>query len=136
MLLLGFILLVALAFGAALEVLERRAGGGMPMASWAISLAIVASFVAVLYKVLPDAPLTWRDAWIGAAFTAILFIAGRVAIGAYLGSSDVAARFGAAGSLIAFLLWVYYSSQILFLGAEFTRQHALGRGSLRARGAR
>jgi len=79
---------------------------------------------------LPDAPLSWRDVWIGAAFTAGLFSLGKYAIGLYLGNSGVATSFGAAGSLIALLLWVYYSAQIFFLGAEFTRQYALEFGSL------
>jgi membrane protein len=85
----------------------------------------------VIYKVLPDAPLSWRDVWIGAVLTAGLFSLGKYAIGLYLGKSGVASSFGAAGSLIALLLWVYYSSQIFFLGAELTRQYALEFGSLR-----
>jgi membrane protein len=85
---------------------------------------------AVIYKTLPDAPLSWRDVWIGAAFTAGLFSLGKYAIGLYLGNSGVASSFGAAGSLIALLLWVYYSAQIFFLGAAFTRQYALWFGSL------
>jgi membrane protein len=85
---------------------------------------------AIIYKTLPDAPLTWRDVWIGAAFTAGLFSLGKYAIGLYLGNSGVASSFGAAGSLIALLLWVYYSAQIFFLGAEFTRHYALRFGSL------
>lgn len=84
----------------------------------------------MIYKVLPAAPLSWRDVWIGAAFTAGLFSLGKYAIGLYLGNSGVASSFGAAGSLIALLLWVYYSAQIFFLGAEFTRQYALAFGSL------
>ena len=75
--------------------------------------------------------MSWRDVWIGAAFTAALFGLGKYAIGLYLGNSGVASSFGAAGSLIALLLWVYYSAQIFFVGAEFTRQYALWFGSLR-----
>ncbi len=85
----------------------------------------------MIYKVLPDAQLSWRDVWIGAAFTAGLFSLGKFAIGVYLGNSGIASSFGAAGSLIALLLWVYYSAQIFFLGAEFTKQYALAFGSLR-----
>lgn len=85
---------------------------------------------AVVYKALPDAPLSWRDVWIGEVFTAGMFILGKYAIGLYLGNSGVASSFGVAGSLIALLLWVYYSAQIFFLGAEFTKQYALGFGSL------
>ena len=96
-----------------------------------IAFGVIACLFAVIYKVLPDAPLSWRDVWIGAAFTAGLFSLGKYAIGLYLGNSGVASSFGAAGSLIALLLWVYYSAQIFFLGAEFTRQYALEFGSLR-----
>jgi membrane protein len=96
-----------------------------------MSFGVIACLFAVIYKTLPDAPLSWRDVWIGAAFTAGLFSVGKYAIGLYLGNSGVASSFGAAGSVIALLLWVYYSSLIFFLGAEFTRQYALWFGSLR-----
>lgn len=96
-----------------------------------ISFVVIATLFAVIYKTLPDAPLSWRDAWIGAMFTAGLFSLGKTAIALYLGNSQVVSSFGAAGSMIALLLWVYYSAQIFFLGAEFTRQYALGFGSLR-----
>ena len=139
-LVLAFLLLVSLALSAALAVLERYAGGIwsssydiLEMLSSVIAFGVIACLFAVIYKVLPDAPLSWRDVWIGAAFTAGLFSLGKYAIGLYLGSSGVASSFGAAGSLIALLLWVYYSAQIFFLGAEFTRQYALGFGSLRHR---
>jgi membrane protein len=137
---LAFLLLVSLVVSAALAMLERYAGGawgssGVFLSTIAllISYAIIACMFAVIYKTLPDALLSWRDVWIGAAFTAGLFVFGKFAIGLYLGNSGVASSFGAAGSLIALLLWVYYSAQIFFLGAEFTRQYALGFGSLRAR---
>jgi membrane protein len=137
-LVLAFLLLVSLVLNAALAVLERYAGGvwssssGIlaPLSS-VISFGVIACLFAVIYKALPDAPLSWRDVWIGAVFTAGLFSLGKFAIGLYLGRSGVASSFGAAGSLIALLLWVYYSAQIFFLGAEFTRQYALGFGSLR-----
>ena len=137
-LVLAFLLLVSLVFSAALAVFERYASGfwsnaygPLSLVSSVITFAVIASLFAVIYKVLPDAPLSWRDVWIGAAFTAGLFSLGKHAIGLYLGNSGVASSFGAAGSLIALLLWVYYSAQIFFLGAEFTRQYALGFGSLR-----
>lgn len=137
-LVLAFLLLVSLAFSAALAVLGRYAGDfwsdshrGVAFLSSAAVVGIIACLFAVIYKVLPAATLSWRDAWIGAAFTAVLFSLGKFAIGAYLGSSGVASSFGAAGSVIALLLWVYYSAQIFFLGAEFTRQYALSFGSLR-----
>lgn len=137
-LVLAFLLLVSLALSAALAILERYAGGMwsssyevLAPASSAIAFGTIACLFAVIYKALPDAPLSWRDVWIGAVFTAGLFSLGKYAIGAYLGNSVVASSFGAAGSLIALLLWIYYSAQIFFLGAEFTRQYALGLGSLR-----
>jgi membrane protein len=136
-LVLAFLLLVSLVVSAALTMLEHRAGGvlGSSAAVLAttaslISFGVIACMFAIIYKTLPDAPLTWRDVWIGAAFTAGLFSLGKYAIGLYLGNSGVASSFGAAGSLIALLLWVYYSAQIFFLGAEFTRHYALRFGSL------
>jgi membrane protein len=137
-LVLTFLLLVSLVLSAALAVVERLAGGVwsssydiLAVSSSVISYAVISCLFAVIYKVLPAATLSWRDVWIGAVFTAGLFSLGKYAIGAYLGNSGVASSFGAAGSLIALLLWVYYSAQIFFLGAEFTRQYALGFGSLR-----
>jgi membrane protein len=136
-LVLAFLLLVSLVLSAALAVLERYAGGMwsssyeiLAILSSAIAFGVIACLFAVIYKVLPDAPLSWRDVWVGAAFTAGLFSLGKYAIGLYLGNSAVASSFGAAGSLIALLLWVYYSAQIFFLGAGFTRQYALEFGSL------
>lgn len=137
-LVLAFLLLVSLVLSAALAFLERYAGGiwsgsyeMFALLSSAIAFGLIASLFAVIYKVLPSAPLSWRDVWIGSAFTAALFSLGKLAIGLYLGNSGVASSFGAAGSLIALLLWIYYSAQIFFLGAEITRQYALGFGSLR-----
>jgi membrane protein len=136
-LVLAFLLLVSLVLSAALAVLERYAGGIWSSAyeifallSSLIAFGVIACLFAVIYKVLPAAPLSWRDVWIGAAFTAGLFSLGKYLIGLYLGNSGVASSFGAAGSLVALLLWVYYSAQIFFLGAEFTRQYALAFGSL------
>lgn len=136
-LVLAFLLLVSLVVSSVLAMLERHAGGVLGSSagllatiSSLISFGVIACMFAVIYKTLPDAPLTWRDVWIGAAFTAGLFSLGKYVIGLYLGNSGVASSFGAAGSLIALLLWVYYSAQIFFLGAEFTRHYALWFGSL------
>lgn len=137
-LVLAFLLLVSLVVSAALAVLAGYAdeilGGSAvvlaPLAS-VVSLCVIACLFAVINKTLPDAPLSWSDAWVGAVFTAGLFSLGKYAIGLYMGHSGVASSFGAAGSVIALLLWVYYSSLIFFLGAEFTRQYALEFGSLR-----
>ena len=135
-LVLAFLLLVSLVLSAALAVLERYAQGVwsaydlLAVLSPVLSFGVMTCLFALIFKVLPDAPLSWSDVWIGAAFTAGLFSLGKYAIGLYLGHSAVASSFGAAGSLIALLLWVYYSAQIFFLGAEFTRQYALEFGSL------
>ncbi|MCK9382500.1 MAG: YihY/virulence factor BrkB family protein [Sulfuritalea sp.] len=136
-LVLAFLLLVSLVVSAAMAMLERYAHGALGSSavvvttiSSVISFGVIACMFAIIYKTLPDAPLSWRDVWIGAAFTAGLFSLGKYVIGLYLGNSGVASSFGAAGSLIALLLWVYYSAQIFFLGAEFTRHYALWFGSL------
>ena len=139
-LVLAFLLLVSLVFSAGLAVLGRFVGGFwsssyglLATLSIVISFGVIACLFAVIYKALPNAPLSWRDVWIGATFTAGLFALGKYVIGLYLGNSGIASSFGAAGSLIALLLWVYYSAQILFFGAEFTKQYALAYGSLRQR---
>lgn len=136
-LVLAFLLLVSLIVSSVLSMFERHAGGilggsaeMLTTITSLVSFGVIACMFAVIYKTLPDAPLTWRDVWIGAAFTAGLFSLGKYVIGLYLGNSGVASSFGAAGSLIALLLWVYYSAQIFFLGAEFTRHYALWFGSL------
>jgi len=140
-LVLAFLLLVSLVISAVLAVLQHYVFGGLwslaalvlaPLASL-ISFGVIASLFAVIYKMLPEAPLAWQDAWFGALFTALLFSLGKYVIGVYLGNSGVTSSFGAAGSVIALLLWVYYSAQIFFFGAEFTRQFALRFGSLRPR---
>ncbi|MFI4941395.1 MAG: YihY/virulence factor BrkB family protein, partial [Burkholderiales bacterium] len=137
-LLLGILLFAALVFSAALTVLNNHAEGMwknsygiLATCSSAMAFGVITCLFAVIYKALPDAPLSWRDVWAGAVFTAGLFSIGKYAIGLYLVASGVASGFGAAGSLIALLLWIYYSAQIFFFGAEFTRQYALEFGSLR-----
>ncbi|MFA6500005.1 MAG: YihY/virulence factor BrkB family protein [Desulfurivibrionaceae bacterium] len=136
-LVLAFLLFVSLVCGAAFAMFARSVGGiwsssALVVFSSLISLIVTASLFAVIYKMLPEAPLSWRDVWFGAVVTAGLFDLGKYAIGLYLGKSGVASSFGAAGSLIALLLWVYYSAQIFFLGAEFTRQYALFYGSFKS----
>lgn len=128
-LVLAFLLLASLVLGTVIELVKPESGGAW--VSSALSFAVIACLFAVIFKALPEVALSWSDVWIGALFTAVLFSVGKVAIGLYLGRSVVASGFGTAGSLIALLLWVYYSSQIFFLGAEFTRQYALAYGSLR-----
>ena len=94
-----------------------------------VSIAVTTVLFALLYRVLPDVRLRWRDVTTGAFVTAILFTIGQQVIGLYLGQSSVASSYGAAGSMMILLLWVYYSCQILLLGAEFTRAYARRRGA-------
>ncbi|MYM83288.1 YihY family inner membrane protein [Duganella sp. FT50W] len=136
-LVLAFLLMVSLVVSAALTLLEKLWGSywtdaGMVLTAinMAISFAVIAALFGVIFKMLPRVKLSWHDVSIGALGTAALFTLGKYAIGAYIGNSGVAGSFGAAGSMIALLLWVYYSAQIFFVGAEFARQYALQLGSL------
>jgi len=137
--LLAALLLFSLLTSAALAVLENfaaekwsNAAAFYGVLSSLAAFAIIACLFAVVYKMLPDAVLSWSDVWIGAAVTAGLFSLGKYAISVYLTHSVVASTFGAAGSVIALLLWIYYSAQIFLLGAHFTRQYALRFGSHRS----
>ncbi len=94
-----------------------------------LSFAVVTLLFAAIYKVLPDAEIRWSDVWIGAVVTSVLFVIGKAVIGLYLGHASVGSTYGAAGSLLVFLVWVYYAAQILFFGAEFTQVYARTRGS-------
>ncbi|MCA1856591.1 YihY/virulence factor BrkB family protein [Massilia oculi] len=141
-LVLGFLLMVSLVVSAALTVVEEYIGGMwkeaavvMGWVAWAVSFLVIATLFGVIYKLLPRIKLSWHDVAIGALGTAAMFTLGKFGIGLYIGNSGAADSFGAAGSLIALLLWVYYSAQIFFLGAEFARQYALQLGSLRHRPA-
>jgi membrane protein len=136
-LVLAFLLMVSLVVSAALALLEkywgsiwRDAGVVLTVLNALIGFVVIAALFGVIFKLLPRVKLSWHDVTIGALGTAALFTLGKYAIGAYIGNSGVAGSFGAAGSLIALLLWVYYSAQIFFLGAEFARQYALQLGSL------
>ncbi|NPV07916.1 MAG: YihY/virulence factor BrkB family protein [Anaerolineae bacterium] len=132
----GSLLLLTLVASAALSLLTARLQNLVPGAeaiwqigSLVLSFGLVTLLFALLYKLVPDAEVAWGDVWVGAAFTALLFIVGQYLIGLYLGRASVASAFGAAGSLIILLLWIYYSAQILFFGAEFTQVYAARRGS-------
>lgn len=102
-------------------------------ADFAVSLALVTVSFALVYKWMPRVRLLWRDVWIGALMTALLFNLGKTLIGVYIGSSGITSPFGAAGSLVAFIVWVYWSAQIFLYGAEFTRVYACRQGSLHGR---
>ena len=132
---IGFLLLVSLVISAGLSAAGNYLLGLMPGAefvlqalNFVISLGVVTVLFAMLYRFLPDVKIAWRDVWFGAAVTALLFTIGKFLIGLYLGNSSVASVYGAAGSLVVVLLWAYYSSQILFFGAELTEVWARRRG--------
>src|SRR5438045_7300329 len=123
-----FLLLVSLTLESLLKgfslYIQSVLSGGIIVALavyWIFDLAVVILLFAIIFKYLPDAEIHWRDVWIGAAITAILFAIGKWALGLYLGSGSAASAYGAASSLITLLLWVYYSAQILLFGAEFTQ---------------
>ncbi len=132
----GFLLLVSLVASAALTAVGDWVGGHMPgserlvrVANFLLSYAMIAALFAAIYKVLPDRRLEWGDVAVGAAVTAFLFTLGKSLIGWYIGSSGMAADYGAAGALLVVLVWVYYSAQVFLLGAEFTRAWAGLEGS-------
>ena len=132
----GFLLLVALVLSAALAALGKFLGGLLPIPeavlqamNFVISFGVITLLFAMIYKILPDAEIRWSDVWTGAAVTALLFTIGKFVLGLYLGKSSAGSAYGAAGSLIVVLLWVYYSAQILFFGAEFTQVYANTYGS-------
>lgn len=128
---IGFLLLVSLLVSAGLSALGGMLSRLLPAEEtlWAVinfllSLAIITLLFAMIFKVLPDVTIAWRDVWVGAFLTAVLFNLGKFLIGLYLGRSSAASAYGAAGSLVVVLLWVYYSAQLLFFGAQFTRVYA------------
>lgn len=132
----GFILLVSLLLTALLGTLEHRVGGVLaawftevsPLAIHGIANLLIAFLVfAALFKWLPDALVAWRNVWIGALATTLLFVAGKAILAVYFSKMDVGSTFGAAGSLALILLWVYYSGMIFLLGAEFTHALSLSR---------
>jgi membrane protein len=134
---LGFILLVSLILTGLIETLMGRLQARFPnvtvvvvyIVNLLITFTVISSLFAIIFKVLPDAIIKWKDVLIGAMVTAVLFMFGKFAITFYIGSSDVGSTYGAAGSLVVLLLWVYYSSLILYFGAEFTKAYAAGYGS-------
>jgi membrane protein len=134
----GFLLLVSLVASAALAGLESLIGSFMaqwnlilPVLDFTVSFAMTSLLFAMIYKYVPREPLAWGDVWIGAVVTALLFTIGKYLIGIYLGKSSFNSAYGAAGSLVVLLLWIYYSAQIFLLGAEFTRAVTYEYGSRR-----
>jgi membrane protein len=127
----GFLLLVSLILSSALAAFGEWFSGSLPLpetvlhlSNFALSFAVITGLFALIFKILPDAKVAWRDVWVGALLTAALFTTGKYALGLYLGKTNVASAYGAAGSLVLILLWVYYSAQILLYGAEFTQVYA------------
>jgi membrane protein len=134
---IGFLLLVSLVMSAAVSAVGKSLGGYLPMPEWllhltttAVTFAVFTALFALLYKMVPDLPVDWGDVWIGALVTSFLFSVGKFLIGFYLGKAGIGSAYGAAGSLVVFLAWVYYSAQIFFLGAVFTHISAVKHGSL------
>lgn len=125
---IGFLLTVSLATSAALAALGDALFASVEIllhvATFAVSFAVITALFAMIYKVLPNADTSWRDVWVGAAITALLFEIGKYVIGLYIGKSDVGGAFGAAGPFVVLILWIYYSTQIFLLGAEFTVKYA------------
>ena len=124
---IAFLLLVSLALSAAISaagaIWDRWVGGwetALQLVNIIVSLALFTGVFGAMYRFLPRAEMRWRDVWLGAFVTAILFVIGKFLIGLYIGKSGIVSGFGAAGSLVTLLVWVYYSAQIFLLGAEFT----------------
>jgi membrane protein len=125
---IGFLLTVSLVLNAAVAALGDSMLGEAELLLQAItflgSFAVITALFATIYKVLPNVEIAWEDVWIGAAITALLFEIGKLLIGLYIGKSSVASSFGTAGPFVVLMLWIYYSTQIFLLGAEFTSAHA------------
>ena len=133
---LGFLLMVSLVVSAVLaavnEYVSAAANGTAviwEILNMAVSFGLATLLIALMFKYLPDAEIQWRDTWLGAFITALLFIVGKAAIGLYLGQASVASSFGAAGSVVVFMIWVYYASLIILFGAEITHAVAEHRGA-------
>ena len=131
----GFLLVASLALTTALTAAVELAQGWFTIAPWllrvadlTVGLAVITVLFALLFKVMPDVKVRWKEAWLGALVTAVLFTIGRFLIALYLGHSTIAKNYGAAGSLVALLIWIYYSCAILFYGAEYVRAYRLAHG--------
>jgi len=133
---IAFLLMVSLVFDAALQTLGKIWGTGPlqvigQVLNLIVGFGLTTTIFAMIYKLIPRAKIQWPDVWVGAAVTALLFTVGKFLIGLYIGRSAVASSFGAAGSLVVVMVWVYYSAQIFLLGAEFTWVYAHAHGSRR-----
>ena len=133
---IGFLLLASLLLSAALTAVTNFWSDFLPLPAvvlqlldFLLSFAVVAALFAMIFKLLPDVHIAWSDVWVGAVITSILFTIGKFAIGLYVGKSVSASPYGAAGSLVIIVAWIYYSAQILYFGAEFTQVYAKQYGS-------
>jgi membrane protein len=135
---LGFLLLVSLVISAVLSALSGFFNNlfsspwllyALQVVNFVVSLGVITVLFAMLYRFLPDTEIPWRDVWIGAGMTALLFVISKFLIGLYLGRSSIASAYGTAGSLVLILVWVYYASLVLLFGAEFTAVYAHRYGS-------
>lgn len=134
-LVIGFLLLVSLVLSAVLSAVSHYFGGLVPgfvivgqIVNFVISFGVVTVLIAAIYKFLPDVDIPWKNLWVGAGATALLFNLGKFLLGLYIGSGSVGSAYGAAGSLVVLLIWVFYSAQILLFGAEFTQVYSKYRG--------
>lgn len=130
---IGFLLLVSLLISSALSLFSDWVKSHLPdfmmaifwLISFIINFGVITVLFAMMFRILPDAKIKWQDVWLGAAITALLFIAGKFALGLYFGKASPGSIYGAAGSIILIMLWANYSSMIVFLGAEYTKQFAV-----------
>ncbi len=135
----GFILLASLVISTILSAFGTYIGGSgalgplLQILNIVVSFAVVTTLFAMIFKFLPDIELPWRDVWLGAALTAILFTLGKFALGLYLAKSSMASTYGAAGSFVVLLVWIYYSAQIVFFGAELTQVYSRNYGAWKGR---
>ena len=133
---IGVLLLGSMALSAFLsaagEIFFERSKASMHLMDFGATMVVITVLFAMIYKLLPTVRIAWRDVWLGAAVTAVLFWIGKSLIALYLAKSGVQSGFGAAGAVVLIILWVYYSSQVFFFGAELTREFALRHGSKRA----
>ncbi len=135
-LILGFFMLVSLVLSTLTQAISHWVvipfhSVSLEVANNGLSFLVFCALFATIFRLLPDVPLRWRDVWPGALFSAVLFIIGKQLLAWYIGQSTTFSSYGAAGSFVVILLWVYYSAQILYLGAEFTRAYTLRYGSYR-----
>jgi membrane protein len=132
----GFLLLVSMLLSTVLAAVGKFVAPLLPefvfqVLEFAVSFVVITLLFAMMYKWLPDAQIAWHDVWVGAAVTSLLFDLGKLAIGLYIGKQGLESTYGAAASIVVVLIWVYYSAQIILMGAEFTHVYALRMGSLK-----